>query len=220
MSALYGRRVTRWLNKIQFTDFYLIWSFFCSIATSACSVERGRAQWERRKERCDKQQEGQRVKEDISWKQTASLFFFLPFCFFEILFFHHFGWPRFSLFASLFRQCNSRVCCAPQQTVSRGSRIREERETLLYSSTNQPSWEEWKLSAMSHHEVSPIHSPFPLMYIEVPTTWWLTRGVIRVYRSDDVGTRIIKPKPRQVLWCTRPISIMRDAWNIQRQLYL
>ena len=131
MSALYGRRVTRWLNKIQFTDFYLIWSFFCSIATSACSVERGRAQWERRKERCDKQQEGQRVKEDISWKQTASLFFFLPFCFFEILFFHHFGWPRFSLFASLFRQCNSRVCCAPQQTVSRGSRIREERETLL-----------------------------------------------------------------------------------------
>lgn len=147
-------------------------------------------------------------------KTNCFSIFFLPFCFFEILFFHHFGWPRFSLFASLFRQCNRRVCWAPQQTVSRGSRIREERETLLL--IHQPT-QLRRMKNVCHEPSQGISHSFFMMplpscvYRSTDDVMVDSRGHPRLPR-DDVGTRIIKPKPRQVpVMHTRPISIMRDA---------
>lgn len=108
--------------------------------TSAHRVsERERERVSNEKERCDKQQEGQRVKEDISWKQTASFsrFYFPSLAkVFSFIFFS----PGFSqvLLPPSSDCLIALLCCPGTQTLrrlSRSSSIGDLRKTLTHPAT-------------------------------------------------------------------------------------
>lgn len=134
------------------------------------------------KERCDKQQEGQRVKEDISWKQTASFsrFYFPSLAkVFSFNFFLFFAWllpspppPSSDCLIAL-------LCCPGTQTLRRLSRSSGElRKTLTHPAT------QLSRNNITRRRRLPwaiTRNPFILhdaLMLRLPT--WLTLGVIRV----------------------------------------